>query len=382
VKRNGSRHPLAIVTPEHGVGTQTFIRRHTELLLPDGTVVVTRRINSARAQNSAVPVLQLDRIRPPLVRRAARSAARRLGLSVDDLQVSEATRFLRQHRVEVIMGEHLDTSLPWLDMARRLGIRFFAHAHGYDVSMRLNDPKWRAAYLRYNEADGVITMSRVSRDRLVKVGLDPSRVHVIPYGVDVPAEPIARPERQTVRCLAVGRLVPKKGPILALDAFRRAVSAHPKLHLDFVGAGPLLPGVQQFVQCLSLERCVTLHGERSHEDVQRMMREADIFIQHSITASDGNEEGLPVAVLEATAHGLPVVSTRHAGIPEAIADNVSGFLVDEGDSIAMADRIVALAGDPDRRKAMGHAGWRAATAQFSWSQERTRLRELLGVQND
>ncbi len=280
------------------------------------------------------------------------------------------------------MGEHLDTSLPWLDMARRLGIRFFAHAHGYDVSMRLNDPKWRAAYLRYNEADGVITMSRVSRDRLVKVGLDPSRVHVIPYGVDVPAEPIARPERQTVRCLAVGRLVPKKGPILALDAFRRAVSAHPDLHLDFVGAGPLLPGVQQFVQCLSLERCVTLHGERSHEDVQRMMREADIFIQHSITASDGNEEGLPVAVLEATAHGLPVVSTRHAGIPEAIADNVSGFLVDEGDSIAMADRIVALAGDPDRRKAMGHAGWRAATAQFSWSQERTRLRELLGVQND
>lgn len=378
-----NRYPLAIVTQEHGVATQTFIRRHIDDLLPGGTVVISRRASRDQrgTQSSTVPVLELDRVRLPLVRRAARAIAEQVGLRVDDQHVSHARRFLWQHGVEVIIGEHLDTSLPWLNVARELGLRFFAHAHGYDVSMRLDDPKWRTAYLRYNDADGVITMSRASRDRLVSVGLDPSRVHVIPYGVEVPEEPVARAERQGIRCLAVGRMVPKKGPVLTLDAFRRAVSARPNLHLDFVGAGPLLPAAQQFVRCFSMESCVTLHGARSNHDVRQMMREADIFIQHSITASDGNQEGLPVAILEAMANGLPVVSTRHAGIPEAVTDGVSGYLVDEGDSVAMADRIIALAGDPGMRKAMGEAGWRAAAANYAWDQERARLRELLGVMN-
>lgn len=377
------RYPLAIVTTEHGVSTQTFIRRHTDLLLPGGSVVVTRRVNAThRAQNSTVPVLELDRVRPRLVRRGVRALVRQIGLDAEAPHVADAKRFLRRHRVDVMLGEHLDTALPWLSVARGLGLRFFAHAHGYDVSMHLNEPKWRDAYLRYNDADGVITMSRASRDRLVSLGLEASRVHVIPYGVDVPAEPPLHSARRTIRCLAVGRLVPKKGPILALDAFRRAIGVHADLHLDVVGTGPLLPAVRQFVRCFSMERCVTLHGERNNEDVQQMMRDADLFIQHSITASDGNQEGLPVAILEAMANGLPVVSTRHAGIPEAVADGISGYLVQEGDSAGMADCVVKLARDPDLRGAFGHAGWRAAAERFSWRQERTRLRELLGLPGD
>src|SRR5688500_3594687 len=149
-------------------------------------------------------------------------------------------RFLREHKVQVILGEYLDQSVRWLDLARELNVRFFAHAHGVDVSSRLRAAKWRSEYLRYDESDGVITMSHASRARLISLGMSESKVHAIPYGVDVPPEHTKRAPRDIIKCLAVGRMVAKKSPILMLDAFRRAVEAWPQLRLDYVGAGPLL----------------------------------------------------------------------------------------------------------------------------------------------
>src|SRR5207247_4061449 len=123
------------------------------------------------------------------------------------------------------------------------------------------------------------------------------------------------------------------------------------------------------------------HGGQPNEVVQRLMRDADIFVQHSITDPDtGDAEGLPVSILEAMAHGLPVVSTRHAGIPEAVSDGVSGYLVDEGDTAGMAERIVALIRSADLRHRMGDAGWRRAKEDFSWERERSALLRILGLE--
>jgi glycosyltransferase involved in cell wall biosynthesis len=287
---------------------------------------------------------------------------------------------LIEHQVQIVMGEYLDLSLPWLKVAQECGLRFFAHAHGYDVSERLRHPYWRSEYLRYNQADGVITMSHISRERLIALGLDAAKVHVIPYGVDVPAEPLTRPERAAVRCIAVGRMVAKKAPILTLDAFRRAAEVCPELRLDYVGIGELFPAVQHFVRAFNLDEKVTLHGGQPSEVVHQLMREADLFLQHNMTDPEtGDEEGLPVAILEAMANSLPVVSTRHAGIPEAVLDGSTGFLVDEGDTVGMAERIVVLARDPDLRRRMGAAGWCRAKENFSWEKERMELLRVLGI---
>ncbi|HEY8510006.1 MAG TPA: glycosyltransferase, partial [Steroidobacteraceae bacterium] len=107
---------------------------------------------------------------------------------------------------------------------------------------------------------------------------------------------------------------------------------------------------------------------------------ADLFLQHSVVDPvTGDEEGLPVAILEASASALPVVSTVHAGIPEAVDDGVSGFLVKEGDVQGMADAIVALASDGQRRIEMGLAGWRRVREQFSTAREREAFNELLNA---
>jgi glycosyltransferase involved in cell wall biosynthesis len=175
-------------------------------------------------------------------------------------------------------------------------------------------------------------------------------------------------------------MIAKKGPVLTMDAFRRALEAYPEMHLDFVGEGELLPAVRQFVEAFALEHDVTVHGGLPSEDVQRLMDAADIFLQHSITDPDtGDEEGLPVAILEAMARSLAVVSTHHAGIPEAVAEGATGYLVKEGDSAGMAERIVTLATDAERRQRMGVAGWERAGAHFTWERERESLLSVMNL---
>ncbi|MGV3721636.1 MAG: glycosyltransferase [Actinomycetota bacterium] len=324
------------------------------------------------------PLLDTAALNRDLLIRAMGAVGGRLGKGAW-LRQRALLRFLRQHGVEVVLGEYLDSSLAWLELTQRAGLRFFAHAHGYDVSLCLRDPEWRARYKTYNRADGIITMSHVSKERLCGLGISPEKIHVIPYGVDVPANaPVKTPH--SLRCVAVGRMVAKKAPILLLDAFRRASQSNPDLRLDYVGDGPLLPAARQFVHAFRLEERVTLHGSQPNTFVQELLRSADLFLQHSATDPDtGDEEGLPVAILEAMAHGTPVVSTLHAGIPEAVTDGESGFLVAEGDSAAMSERLSALAQDSRLRAAMGAAAWARARERFTWDREREELLRVLGL---
>lgn len=377
-------HPLCVFAPYVGALSETFIRRHMEDLVPGGTVVVAHDMDGPYGGHWTIdcPVLALNRVRPPrLRRRVVHAAARRLGWRPQDPVVSEVERFLKGNRVQVVLGEYLDLSLRWLEVLRGMGVRFFAHAHGYDVSMSLRDQHWRTQYRRYDEADGVITVSEVMRQRLLGLGLDSAKLHTVPYGVDVPDDPLSRPTRDTVRCVAVGRMVGKKAPILALDAFRRAAEAGPALRLDYIGSGELFPAAQQYVRAFNLADRVTLHGAQPSDVVQQYMRDADIFIQHSITDPEtADEEGLPVAILEAMARSLPVVSTRHSGIPEAVVDGVTGYLVEEGDSAGMAERLVEMACIPGLRHRMGEAGWLRVRERFSWEREREGLLRVLGLQ--
>jgi colanic acid/amylovoran biosynthesis glycosyltransferase len=376
-------YPLAIAAPHIGVRSETFIRRHMEDLLPGQTVVVAGNATGDYAGNWSIdcPTLVLNqRKQRSYLHRMLRAFNRRLGIKSDDL--AHIKYFLKQHKVQVILGEYLDFSLPWLSLARDLGIRFFAHAHGYDVSMQLRDPKWQVEYLHYNQADGVITMSQLSRTRLLNIGLEADRVHVIPYGTDVPPTPFLRNKQDagTIRCLAVGRMVAKKAPILMLDAFRRALEVCPNLQLDYIGTGPLLPAVHQFIRAFQLSEKIRLHDAQPSVVVFQLMKEADIFLQHSMTDPEtGDEEGLPVAILEAMAYALPVVSTKHAGIPEAVIDKCTGYLVEEGDSIKMAEAIIDLARNRGLRIQMGNNAWELAKENFSCEKEIVRLQNAMDL---
>jgi colanic acid/amylovoran biosynthesis glycosyltransferase len=371
---------LAVLATRVGERSETFIRRHIDDLLPGDTLAIGRPVEVLDGSEKVhAPVLDPHIKATSSLERLVRAGLQRWrrGAKGDVVAVE---RILGRYGVQVVLGEYLDASLRYLDAANRIGVPFFVHAHGYDVSMRLRDDSWRRQYLRYTDAAGVITMSAASRERLSEIGLPRDKIHVIPYGVDIPpriSEHVGGPQ---VRCLAVGRLVPKKAPLLLLDAFHRAVRMGGFLHLDYVGSGDLMPAVEQFVRERALQREVTLHGALPNPAVRELMRRSDVFVQHSVMDPEtGDEEGLPVAILEAMAHGLPVVSTRHAGIPEAVIHEETGWLVEEGDSRGMGEAIAALAQDPDRRARMGQAAWARARDHFSWQRERSALLTLLGL---
>jgi colanic acid/amylovoran biosynthesis glycosyltransferase len=376
------KYPLAIFTYQLGSFSETFVRRHIEDLLPGRTAVATLIEGDMYGGHWTVncPQLIISRIQKRRLREEIGMAAlKTLGLRCGrPADVEGVRRFLSENGVQVVLGEYLNEWVRWVPHFRSFGVKFFIHAHGNDISHCLKDPYWRQEYLTYNDCAGVVTMSCATRDRLIDIGIEPSKIHVIPYGVDLCEPPSKRPSRNPVRCIAVGRMAGKKAPILLLDSFRRLAKKVPNVRLDHIGEGPLLASAKHFLQAFELDN-VKLHGGRPHEYALDLMSRSEIFVQHSITDPvTGDEEGLPVAILEAMAHGLPVVSTRHAGIPEAVVHGITGYLVDEGDTKGMAERIEELAVDSELRQKMGDAGRQRIKESFSWQRERSDLLTLLG----
>jgi glycosyltransferase involved in cell wall biosynthesis len=348
---------LAVLVPVLGTGSETFIRRHVWGLDPDAVVITRRRAPAGTgAWDAPGPVLELDTLEDEWC-----------GLR----EQAAVTQLHSDHRVTAVLAEFLDVWVHLLPAILEPGRTVWAHAHGYDVSSRLADPWWRAEYRRWSAATGIVTMSALSAGRLSELGL--ASVRVVPYGVDVPASGSPRPPGQGCLVVAVGRMVPKKAPLVTVRAFGRAAGQRPQLELVIAGGGPLLAAVQA-----TAGPRVTTPGALSPQDVGNLLARADVFAQHSVVDPEtGDEEGLPVAILEAMAAGLPVVATRHAGIPEAVVDGVTGLLVDEGDERGMAEAIGLLADRPELRREMGMAGWQRARDLFTWERERESLRGLL-----
>jgi glycosyltransferase involved in cell wall biosynthesis len=366
---------LAIITTEVGM---SFIDRHVEDLVPGNTVAITRLGGHALGGDweAPCPVMYLDRWALCLGVRVAK----RLGLSEDTLRNLAVRRFLRQHQVSVVLGEFLDQFLEFIPLLQRMNIPFVAQGHGIDVSAKLRLPKLRAEYLAYQSARAVLTRSEFHRQRLVSIGIPQEKVHVNPGGVDVPAAMPIRDPKAAKRFLSLGRLATKKGPIYLMEAFRLAAAKDTEIELDVVGNGALFPAVHQFVLACGLQDRVRLHGYASEALKQRLLVKCGVFVQHSITDPDtGDEEGLPAATQEAMAYAMAVVSTRHAGIPEAVTHGETGLLVDEGDVRAMSEAMLDVIRHVPE---FGAAARRKAERLYTWSAERSRLLGHLGVEID
>lgn len=371
---------IAIYTPGIGVPSETFIRRHIEGLAPGRTVVICDTVLPPPSGNWSVNC--------PVYCTSSRlnwcSRLLRNQLSGGHLLplIDPLLFFLKKHRVHVLLGEFLDQSLPLFRLLRGTKISFYVHAHGQDLSGCLRHEELRRGYLEYADSAGVISMSQKGKDSLVALGLPPNLIHVARYGVDVPQETYSKrtTNNQVVRCIAVGRMANKKAPILLLESFRRAAEANSALQLDYIGGGELFAMAVHYIRAWQLQDRVHLHNVQPQSFVADLMAKSDIFLQHSaIDPSNGEMEGLPVAILEAMARGLPVVSTRHAGIPEQVIEEETGLLVDEGDVDGMARNILLLAKDPALRHRMGNAGHRRALEIFTWESNRDSLRCVMGL---
>lgn len=372
-------HSLAVYTPSIGTPSETFIRRHIEELAPGKTVVICDTILEPPIGNWSVDIpiyCTTTRINwsTRLIRRNLCNG--RLIPFIDPLLL-----FLKKHAVRTILAEYMDQSLYLFRLLSGSGIDFYVHAHGQDMSRRLQQQEFRHGYLEYAKSAGIISCSQYGKRKLADLGLPENKIHVVNYGVVALKEyPNKPPEADIVRCVAVGRMTNIKAPLLLLEAFRRATLSNDKLHLDYIGGGELFAMAFHYVRIWKLQERVKLYGVQPATFVAKTMREADVFLQHSVTDPiSGAMEGLPVAILEAMAQGLPVVSTRHSGIPEEVVHEETGILVEQEDVDGMASAILRLANNPSLRKSMGYAGYNRALENFTWEKNRDELISLMNL---
>ena len=234
--------------------------------------------------------------------------------------------------------------------------------YGYDAS-RYPRERGEGVYAPlFPAAQRVTSLSPHMDDRLRALGCAPERLRRVPLAVDATAGDEAPPTtpRATgeIRLLTVARLVEKKGIDVALRALAGMRDELTGLRYDVIGEGPLRGELEALAASLGIADRVRFLGPATGDDVRRAMREADLFVLPSMTAKNGDEEGTPTVLIEAAYAKLPVLATRHAGIPEVVADGESGMLVAEGDATALADGLRAMLAGRERWTAMGEAGHR------------------------
>jgi glycosyltransferase involved in cell wall biosynthesis len=299
-------------------------------------------------------------LRAPVVLLKAALVARR----VEAMRVDHVHAHVATHPALAAWAVRALTGVPY---------SFTAHAHDLYVDR---------AMLREKVADAafVVTISEFNRRLLEEVCGEVARgkVHVVRCGVDLSAfapEPRPPPALPTFACVA--SLRPYKGHAVLLDAVALLRARGLALRVVLVGDGELRRSLEARIARDGLGGIVELRGALPHEEVPRVLAAATAMVLPSVTARDGQMEGIPVALMEAMAAGVPVVSSRLSGIPELVPEEVGGLLVPEGDAAALADAMERLAREPGLRARLAEGARRAVERDFDRARNVARLEALL-----
>ncbi len=379
IPARGAAPRVAYVAPQIGALTSTFIYREVQALRDLGlhvfTCSFTRPVRmSAEAEEilRGTPYLYEGRRWEPLraaVCRLGRSPlrfARVFGLALRDAllgrvaspagrvkvlwhflvgcQLAEA---LRQNGIGHVHAHfaHMPTTVT-MYAARLAGISFSFTGHANDLYVHgalLREKTARAAF--------TVCISEYNLRFLTEQGCDGRRMRIVRCGIntrDYGWKPLRTPDGAP-RLLSVGRLVKKKGYATLIGALAMLRDRGRRFTCDIIGDGPLRSELEDLIRSNHLEGCVNLLGALPQEEVKEAFARADLFVLACEKAPDGDIDGIPVALMESMALGVPVVSTRLSGIPELVEDGGSGLLAEPGDSLSLANALESMLTDEAAR---------------------------------
>ncbi|HEX8261667.1 MAG TPA: glycosyltransferase [Allosphingosinicella sp.] len=304
------------------------------------------------------------------------SARERLALTLFGRAEALAGR-LRPENPALVHAHFGTDGLLALPLAEALGVPLVTTLHGHEVSRaparlllsgRLTWMRYALVGRRLRERGRLfLAVSDAVRKRALDAGYPPERTIIHYNGVDTSVFRPSGAAPEPGLILHVGRLVEKKGTRDLIDA----VAGIDGAILVVVGDGPSRRALERRARALGA--AVRFAGALPPVEVLGWMRRAWLLAAPSVTARDGDAEGLPTVICEAAAAGLPVVATRHSGIPEAVLDGETGLLSAEGDVAALARNLSFLLASPDMREAMSAAGRRLARERFDLEAQTARL---------
>ena len=260
------------------------------------------------------------------------------------------------------IGVHL---LPLIEIA---GLPVIVSFHGADAGIDLEKPEHLARTRRmFGKCSLILVRSESIAQRLIAAGCDAEKIRV--HRTGIPLAHIAFAQRATPldgawRCVQACRLIAKKGLATSLRAFAEFSREFPRATLIIAGEGPQLEELRGLAREVGVDARVSFTGFLSQDKLRALFAESHLFLHPSELGANGDQEGVPNSMLEAMASGMPVLATRHGGIPEAVENSVSGSLVAERDHAALGGAMLALARDPSRFAAMSAAARARVEAEF------------------
>ncbi len=336
---------FGIVMQDLPGSTETFIKAHISELQPRFVYY-----------GAPIPQFVNDDKLQPLFMRALRKVAAVLKNETYWHDEVAFEKHLKKQSIEVLLAEYGVVGAYIYKTCQKLGIKLVIHFHGYDASMYSVILRLGNRYRQMFEvATRVVAVSEEMKNDLIILGCDPQKIDVNPYG---PNEEFTNviPNYQSNNIVSVGRFTEKKAPDVMIKAFARVLKAFPEARLRMIGDGELKKSCEDLVVELGLADQIEFLGLLSKDHICKVFEDSSIFVQHSVQASSGDKEGSPVAIMEAAAAGLPIVSTRHAGIRETVIEEETGYLCNEHDVQSFSDNLKKLLESKNRREQMGNAG--------------------------
>lgn len=292
--------------------------------------------------------------------------------------------FLEKEKIDVVLANYGMAGVHLLPVCDALNIPLIVHFHGFDATQQKVLDQYGESYKRmFEKAAGLIAVSKVMQEKLISLGASPQKISLIPYGIDLSKFQAKPSQRKQHMFLAVGRFIGKKSPTTTIRAFAKVKEQVADASLVMIGKKDnLFHECEALARQLNLEHDILFPGIKSPAEIVEYMRQASVFVQHSVTAPNGDKEGTPNTVLEAAACELPIVSTVHAGIPEAVLNGKSGWLVPEHDVEGMAQHMLQLIKNPDEAIQMGKAGRKHMEENYNLEVQIRKLFEVLKKSTD
>ncbi len=249
--------------------------------------------------------------------------------------------------------------------------------HGADITLREHQPGYEAQLRELlKTVPLVLARSKSLRDKLVELGCPPERLALNRTGVPLEQFPFVErvaPANGQWQLVQACRLIPKKGLVTALRAFAMFKGKYPRATFVIAGEGPMRDELKTWVGKLGLEKQVRFTGFLSQAKLYQLYISSHVFLHPSEMMADLNQEGIPNSMLEAMSTGLPVVATYHGGIPEAVEDGRTGFLVAEKDPAALCSALERMAGDAETWGRLGREASATIIANF---EQRAQIQHL------
>ncbi|WP_413376062.1 glycosyltransferase family 4 protein [Paenibacillus taichungensis] len=265
--------------------------------------------------------------------------------------------------------------------------RYFTYVHGLDVMGMLNSKLFPVLMHILRRSDKVIANSQYTRSRLIELGIREEQIVIIPPGLNIGKLKSVSSEEEDVRnkydlhgkkvMITVSRLVERKGHDITLRAIRHVAPRIPNLKYVICGEGPYRSELERLVGQYALEDIVVFTGGIPDHELHQLYQCSDLFIMPSRNIKEkGDVEGFGIVFLEANYYRLPVIGGNSGGIPDAIKDHVTGYLVDPLDENEIADRIEQLVVDEELAQKLGDNGYEWVTNHCLWSHRGQLLRQL------